>query len=181
MTQTQTTTRSVNPAGAVAPALAGTAAIAMAIYQVARPGTPSATYDGLLDWLRELIFLLYLLGSIAAMTRALRSGLATRWPAALVRGGYALIAIGVTAGMILQEDPDWFFVLGGPGQLAGIVGFVWFAVSGYRRRLLPPWAALLAGVGGVTAILMSELGTSVLIGAFWLWLAATRQRPTARS
>jgi hypothetical protein len=173
MTQTRSPdTNLVTAMPAAVPAVAGATAAAMAIYQVARPGSEAATFDSVLDWLREGLFLTYLLGSILTMVFATRTGLATRAPALLVSAGYGLIAIGVLVGMALQKDPDWFFVLAGPGLLASTTGFVWFAVSGFRRRVLPGWAALLAGVGGATAIAMSELGTSILIGAFWLWVAA---------
>jgi hypothetical protein len=73
--------------------------------------------------------------------------------------------------MLLRDDPDWFFVLGGPGNLLAAAGFVTWAIWSRRRRVLPLFAALLCGVGGVVAVLFSELGTSVLIGAFFLWLA----------
>jgi hypothetical protein len=148
----------------------------MAIYQVATPGPPSATFDSALDWAREALFLTYLLASIGAFVLAARTGLATRWPAALVIGGYTLIAVGVVCGMVLRDDPDWFFILAGPGQLAATIGFIWFAVSGVRRQELPVLAATLAGVGGTVAIVMAELGASVLVGAFWLWIASGSHR-----
>jgi hypothetical protein len=158
--------------GAGVSALAGAAAISLAIYQVAVPGSPSAQFDTPLDWLREVLFLAYLLASIVALQVAIRDHLAGRMPARLVQAGYTLIAVGAAAGMALSEDPDWFFLLAGPGLLLSTVGFVTFAVGAYRRRALPLWAAVLAGVGGALAIIMSELGTGVLIGAFWLYVAS---------
>lgn len=178
MTETQMTpVRQVALAQPLLPAIAGSAAVAIAIYQVATPGTPTATFDSPLDWIREVLFLSYLLASIGSIRLAARSGLATRWPALLVSVGYGLISVGAAYGMVTREDPDWFFVLAGPGQLLAIVGFIWFAISGFRRRVLPGWAALLAGAGGTVAIIMAELGSSVLIGAFWLWVASQSRRP----
>jgi hypothetical protein len=181
MTQTHSpNTHLITAIPAAVPALTGAAAIAMAIYQVARPGSEAPTFDSVLDWLREGLFLTYLLASILTMVLATRTGLANRAPAVLVSAGYGLIGIGVVCGMALQKDPDWFFVLAGPGLLASTAGFVWFAMSGFWRRALPGWAALLAGVGGATAIAMSELGTSILIGAFWLWAAASDPKTKPR-
>ena len=90
----------------------------------------------------------------------------------MIQIGYALLAIGAASGMALRDDPDWFFLLAAPGLLLSTGGFIYFAVSASRRRALPLWAAVLAGVGGAVAILMAELGTSVLIGAFWLYVAS---------
>jgi len=48
--------------------------VAPAIYQVATPGTPSATFDSPSDWLREALFLSYLLASIGSVRDAARRG-----------------------------------------------------------------------------------------------------------
>ncbi len=154
--------------------VAGVSAVAMAVYQVATPGPPSGTYESWSDYLRELLTLAYLGGSIVAVGAARRTHLASRAAARLVMIGYSLIAAGVVIGLGLREDPDWFFVLGGPGLLLSGVGFVIFAISARRRSLLPPWAAVLLGVGGFFALFLAEIGTSVLIGSFWLYVAAGR-------
>src|SRR5688500_3871956 len=157
---------------AVAAVAAGLCAIGLAIYQVVTPGPPEPSYQSAADWARELLFTGFLLGSIAGTAAAMRHGLAPRVPAWLVMAGYGLITVGVVAGMALRDDPDWFMLLGAPGQLLSMTGFVWWAVAGWRRRILPGAVALLGGVGGVVGFVGAELGLSVLIGAFWLWLAA---------
>ena len=174
MTNTQETTSvQTKPINPIAPAVAGLAAIAMAIYQVTTPGAPGGgEIDGASDWLREVLMLTYLVGSIAACALVELTGMISRPPAWMIQAGYALIAVGVAAGMVLRDDPDWFFLLGGPGLLLSTIGFIYFGVSAFRRRTLPLWAAVLAGVGGAVAIIMAEFGTSVLIGAFWLYVAS---------
>lgn len=167
------------PAGSLrdtAPAvLAGLTAIGLAAYQVLTPGAPGATFGSLEDWLRDLGFLAYLLASIAAIHLARAAGRAQAATAWLVGVGYGLVAIGAAAGLALQDDPDWFFLLAGPGLLLSTAGFVVWTVVAIRRRLLPVWAALWCCLGGLVAIVGSEAGTSVLIGTFWLWYAATRR------
>ena len=164
-----------------AAAIAGVAGIGMAIYQVATPGPPGSDFDSCDDFvLRDGLFLVYLLASIAAVTGAWRAGLATRVSARLVAVGYGLISVGVVASIALREDPDWFFALGGPGILLSAAGFVILAVSGVRRSRLPVWAALLAGVGGLVAIVMAELGTTVLVASFWLYVASLVHRAHVR-
>lgn len=97
---------------------------------------------------------------------------ATLW---LVGSGYGAILGGVLYAAITRNDPEWSFVLAGPGNAAAVAGFVVWAVWGRRTGTQPPWAAVLYGVGGAVAVLLAELGTSVLIGSFLLYLA-TRLR-----
>ena len=151
---------------------AGVLAIALAVYQVATPGGPAATYESLLDWLREGLFTAYLLVSVLAVRSAVGRGLAPAGAGWSIGIGYAAIAVGVVYGMVTRDDPDWFFVLAGPGNLAAAGGFVGWAVWGLRRRALPLWAACMGAVGGVVAVLGAELGTSVVVAGFWFYVAA---------
>ena len=45
-------------------------------------------------------------------------------------------------------------------------------VWGHRTRVLPLAVALLCGIGGGVAVLGSELGTSLLIAGFWVYLTS---------
>ena len=103
---------------------AGAFAIGLALYQVLTPGSPVATYETVSDFVREGLFLGYLVFSIAAVLVARR---ADRLPGAgpvLVALGYGLLAFGVGAGFVLMEDPQWFAALGMPGNLLAGIGFV---------------------------------------------------------
>lgn len=183
MTSTSTGTTGTlgpDPAPALAPVTAvtaGLAALGTAAYQVATPGPPQATFDTLGDWLREILFVAYLVGSIGAVVLARRHRLAPRLTVWLVGVGYGAILGGVLYAAATRDDPDWFFVLAGPGNLAAIVGFLVWAGWGLRHRVLPPWAAVLCGVGGTVAVLLGELGTSVLVGSFFLYLASRLHGP----
>lgn len=67
----------------------------------------------------------------------------------------------------------------GPGQLLAIIGFGFWAVWGKRRQVFNLGVALLCAIGGVTAIIGSEAGLSVLIAGFWFALVAVvTQRET---
>ncbi len=159
---------------------AGLAAMALAIYHVVTPGSPGgATYESLSDYWREVGFLVYLASSVVAVLTASRVGISGRAGAWMVGSGYVLIAFGVAVGLIVREELDWFFVVAGPGLLLSTIGFIVFAVGIWRRSSLPRWAAIMCGVGGAVAILMSEFGTGVLIGSFWLFVA-TNPRPRTR-
>lgn len=160
---------------------AGAAAIAMALYQVGSPGSPEANYQNVWDFVREGLTLAYLVLSMLAVRIAWRADVVGRVPALMIIGGYGLIAIGVAVGLVMRSDPDWFFLLGGPGNLAAGIGFVVGAVTIWRRHVLPRWAAVLCGVGGFFAILLAELGTTVLIGAFWIVLESRLPRASHRA
>jgi hypothetical protein len=165
--------------GRVASLTAGLMAMGGAVYQVVTPGSPQFSLSSASDWVRELSFLAYLVSTCVAVVAARRVGLVTRGPGILVPLGYGLIALGVLAGLVLREDPEWFFLVGGPGNLLAAIGFVWWAIAGWRSGTLPGWASLLLGVGGFFAVLFGEFGTGLLIGSFWVWLAVTGTRGTA--
>ena len=156
----------------IAPLLAGVGAVALAIYQVATPGTPNGTFSSASDFPREALTLVYLAGGIGGVIVAFRAGLAPQRVAVLISIGYGLIFIGVAVGLALREDPDWFMVLGGPGQLMSMAGFIAWAVWGKRHDVMSWQMALLCGIGGTVAFLGSEVGLSVLIAGFWFAIAS---------
>jgi hypothetical protein len=164
---------SIQSAAAIA---AGLAAITMAFTLVLTPGSPTADYETAAGLAHEALTLLYLSLSIAAVLVSRRLGdLPGRGPL-LVAVGYGLLVLGVGAGLALRQDPEWFAVLGLPGNPLASIGFIVAALAGWRSRRIPGWAALLLGVGGFIAILAAEFGTTVLIGCYWLWYARWMQR-----
>jgi hypothetical protein len=170
-----------NGAGIAAAVIAGLAAIGLATFHLVTPGGPQATFGSLADWLRDLGFLAYLLGSVVAVVSAGSEQLAPTATVRLVGAGYGLIGLGVIAGLLLQDDPDWFFLLGGPGLLLSAAGFITWAIVSGRRGTLPAWAAVWVGIGGLVAIIGAEAGTSLVIGLFWLWYVARIAGRTRRS
>lgn len=175
--QTPTEAGPASPSALTVAALtAGVLAIVMAVYQVATPGAPEATFESFADWLREVVFLAFLISSIGATLAARRAGLAPRAVALLIGIGYGAVAIGVATGMVMREDPDWFVLLGGPGNLLAVAGFVAWGFWSWRRRVLPGYASVLCGVGGAVAVLGSEFGSSVLVAGFWFSLGAHARR-----
>jgi len=159
-----------------APIGAGISAIAMALTQVLTPGPPAADYETLSGIAREGLMLAFLGFSIAAVLVSRRLGDLPGKGPLVVAVGYGLLVVGVAAGLALREDPEWFAVLGLPGNLLASIGFIVAALAGWRVRRIPGWAAMLLGVGGFVAILGSEFGTTVLIGCYWLWYARWMHR-----
>lgn len=158
----------------------GLTAIALGIFQVASGGPyEDVVYGSWTDYIRDLLFLAYLVGSIVAIRAIHARGVAPRTPVRMIVAGYTLITIGVATCLALREELDWFFALAGPGLLLSSFGFVMCAVWTGRNHVLPKWLSLLLGVGGVGGVIFSEIGTSVLIGAFWLFMFGTSSNPAA--
>jgi hypothetical protein len=151
--------------------IAAIAAFVEVTYQLATPGPAGATYNSASDYVREFAFLTYLIATMVAVLAARPVGIIKRVPASLIVVGYGLLTIGVTIGLALRDDPDWFFLLGGPGNLLAAIGFVVWAIQAAHHRVFPWWLALLCGVGGFIAVLGAEVGTTVVIGVFWTALA----------
>lgn len=155
--------------GTIAMLAAGGLAIGFAVLLTTQDA--KSDYESVGGIAREVAILAWFTTTMLAVVAAQLRGRAPQWPVRLIVVGYGLIALGVAAGLVLRDDPDWFFLLGGPGNLLAGIGFVWWGVSAWRGRLLPRWAAVLVAIGGFFAILFAEFGTSVLIGGFWIWLA----------
>jgi hypothetical protein len=155
--------------------LAATCAIGLALYHALSTSKPAADYETLVGNAREVAFFAYLVSSIAALHFARHARFATTRPTRLIGVGYALVAFGVAAGFVLRDDPDWFVVVGVPGNLLAISGWIALGITSTKRDLLPRWAAVLGAVGGVFAVLFAEFGSGVLIGSFWLYLAFRRK------
>lgn len=153
---------------------------ALALVLVLRDGKPEPNFSDLAQYAQDGLFMAYLVAAAVALVLASRAGLVARTAARLVAAGYGMLVVGVAAGMALREDPEWFAVIGGPGNLLAGIGFVVLAVAAVRRRTLPVPQAVLGGVGGFFAVLMSELGSGVLVAAFFAWLAATDALPAER-
>ena len=158
--------------------------LGLAIYSAISTAPPSADYATFWGNVREIAFMIYLV-TAALGARALgRTGLFSSWGTRLVCAGYLVVALGVAAGFVLREDPDWFFVFGVPGNLLAIIGWAAVGFTGVRGRDLPLWTAVLAGLGGVFAVVFADFGTGALVGLLWLVVArparATADRATGR-
>lgn len=156
---------------------ASAAAAALALVLVWRDGPPKPDFSDPVQYVQDGLFLAYLLSAPVALLLAARAGLVARTAARLVALGYGLLVIGVGAGMVLREDPEWFAVIGGPGNLLAGIGFVVLAVAAVRRRTLPLPLAVFGGIAGFFAVLFSELGSGVLVATFFACLALISPRP----
>lgn len=153
--------------------IASATAGALALMLVLRDGPSKPDFSEPLQYVQDSLFLAYLVAAGAALLLAAGAGLVARTAARLVAVGYGLLVIGVAAGMALREDPEWFAVIGGPGNLLAGIGFIVLAVAAVRRGTLPVPLAVFGGIAGFFAILFSELGSGLLVAIFFALLART--------
>jgi hypothetical protein len=151
--------------------LAGSAWILEAGIQATNP-TFTDVLDSPIDYLNVIAFTIALVATAIAAVGLYRTGFVGRIPAALVAIGYSLLAFGVAVGILLGESPEWFWVVGLPGNLMALIGMVWLGISIMRRKTLPVWVGVLAIAGGLFAVVMAEFGTSVIAGVFWLYIGS---------
>lgn len=173
MTTQLTRPASTTQPAAVAFVLPGLLALVIAIYMVGWGAGPD-DLGSLASRLSYSLFGAYLVASVVGAFAAVRAGLAPAVVSWLIGVGYGLVLVAVVALTVLAREPSWFMFLAGPGQLAAVVGFVVWAVWGRRRQIFNLGVALLGAVGGLTAIIGSEAGLSVLVAGFWFALAAQR-------
>jgi hypothetical protein len=173
------TTQLTRPTVAVRPAtvafgLPGLLALVIAIYMVGWGAGPE-DLTSVAARLSYALFGSYLAASAVGAFVAVRAGLAPAVVAWLIGAGYGLVLAAVVALSVMAREPAWFMFLAGPGQLLAIAGFGTWAVWGKRHQVFNLGVALLCAIGGVTAIIGSEAGLSVLIAGFWFALVAQRE------
>lgn len=155
-----------------APAVAGIGLIVQFAYVMAA-GQP----DGVYRPFDAVLFVTLTSTLVAYQAFPLLQG-GARWPARLAGAGIGLIALGVAIGFVANDDPEWFFMLAGPGLLSWLLGSIVIAVRTWRSQGLPraiaPFIALLMPL----AVIGSEAGTGVIAGATMLVVSfvAARRR-----
>ena len=85
--------------------------------------------------------------------------------------GMVLLAVGMTATNLHNEDYGWFAPVAGAANALWLFGTIALAVSLYRAGRAPRWVALgvvLTWIGGIP---LSQLGGAMLPGAYWLAIA----------
>ena len=162
-------------AAVVAFATPGLLAVVIAIYTVGWGSGPE-DLESLASRLSYTLFGTFLAASVVGAVAAVRTRLAPPVVAWLIGPGYGLVLAAVVGLIVLGREPAWFLFLAGPGQLLAMVGFGIWAAWGKRHQVFNLAVALLCAIGGLTAIIGSEAGLSVLIAGFWFALTTLRPR-----
>ena len=157
------------PAAAAALA-AGALQVAVGVVQAVDPGDTIPT----LRPVEHLVLALYAASLVLLVPAHLRLGRASRARRSpvVVSAGLVVLALGMTATNLHDQDYSWFPVVAGAANAAWLLGSVALSVSLWRAGRVARWVAVLPVVTWVCGIPLSQLGGSALAGAGWLAVGA---------
>lgn len=159
-------------------AFGGLAFIAVAAVNLAAPPLEGG-FDSTSEYLREVFSLLAIALTVPGIFLLRELQGAPRGSVEMAAAGQSLIVAGIAAGLVIGEAPSWFMALGAPGLLLWLIGTVRIAGHTWRAGRLPRWTAIGIGLTVPVGMVMGEIGGSLLPGALWLYLAATKLPLTA--
>lgn len=132
-------------------------------------GTFDAELTSTVDYLNDGAFTAALLLSIPGLLMLERWN-APRRPVVVAAVGQALVAVGVLAGLMAGESPDWFAAVGVPGNLAAFAGTLLLSHWAWRSRALPRWAAVALALSVPAGVGLGEFGGSIVPAALWAYV-----------
>jgi hypothetical protein len=149
----------------------GAAALVMGAAQAVRPPEDTvAAIDTPMRWLLALFAVSLLLVSPAhlALARFARGPLGGR----LVALGTPLLAVGAMSSAVNGEDLAFFPAVAMAANALWLVGSVVLGVSLWRAGRVPRWVAVLLPVSMPVTLVLSQMGSGLLVGTFWVTLGA---------
>lgn len=150
-------------------AVAGSLQILVGIIQAIDPGDTIPT----LRPVEHLVLALYAICLLLLVPayRGLAACAGGRRSAQVATVGMVLLAVGMTATNLHDEDYGWFAPVAGVANALWLFGTIAFAVSMYRAGRVPRWAAVGVVITWIGGIPLSQLGGATLPGAYWLAIA----------
>lgn len=149
----------------------GVAALVMGAVQAIRPEEDAvAAIDTQMRWLLAMwaVSLVLVVPAYLALARFARSP----WGARLVAVGTPILAAGAMSSAVNGEDLAAFPAIATVANALWLVGSVMLGVSLWRAGRVPRWVAVaLPGSMPVTLVL-SQMGSGLVVGAFWVALGA---------
>lgn len=149
----------------------GVAALVMGAAQAVRPPEDTvAAIDMPMRWLLALFAVSLLLVSPAhlALARFARGP----WGGRLAAVGTPLLAVGAMSSAVNGEDLAFFPAVAMVANALWLVGSVVLGVSLWKAGRVPRWVAVLLPVSMPVTLVLSQLGSGLLVGAFWVTLGA---------
>ncbi|HEX6301492.1 MAG TPA: hypothetical protein VF148_13590 [Acidimicrobiia bacterium] len=114
------------------------------------------------DWAKEISLTLFIGATIVAMLGLVSYRVVPRVGGSAFLVGQSLILVGLLAGLLLGHAPDWFFVVGGPGNLLAFIGMMVVAVYAWRHRTLPRVIAVLMPLSVLFGVGVAEFGGGIV-------------------
>ena len=178
---------SPSPARTGRSALAGVTALLAAVAYLVLAGIQltNPPFDGTLtspiDYANDASFMAGMLFTIATLIGLRKHCGASKGAVIIATVGLAMVSAGVSVALVTGSDPEWFVVLGLPGNLLAWAGHIWLGVWAWRRRALPRWVAALLFVVVPVTLLLADLGGGILAGMLWCGIGAHLLRQPAAS
>jgi hypothetical protein len=149
-----------------AAAIAAVAGVVGTVIQLTNP-TFDSEFTTTVDWVNEVTFTLFIAASMVAMWGMVREQIASRVGGMVFIAGQGLLLAGMLPGFALGYSPDWFVVVGLPGNLLALIGMTLIAVYSWRRRTLPRVIAVLLPLSVLIGIGAAEFGGGIVIAIVW--------------
>jgi hypothetical protein len=157
-------------AGGRAAVTYGLLAMAVGAAQAVRVGDTSVQIATGMRWILAVfaVSLLVLVPAHLALGRFARSPLGARIAAV----GTPLLAVGAASSAVNGQDLAWFPVVAVVANGLWLVGSVLLGASLWRARRAPRWVAVLLPVSMPVTLVLSQAGSGLVVGAFWLAVGA---------
>jgi hypothetical protein len=94
--------------------------------------------------------------------------------------GTTLLAFGMTATNLHDQDYSWFPVVAVPANLFWLLGSILLAVATWRARTLPRPLSIGVVLVWPTSIILSQAGGNLVTGIIWAFLAWSLLNPRPR-
>lgn len=159
----------MSPTIAACAIAAGLSGLALAVIQLTS-GPFDGNYERTADYLNDFALVGLLAFAIGGELGLRRSQGSAPWAIRTAIAGQCLLIIGISIGIALGDDPDWFFVIGGPGQLLWLTGTIGLGVQIWRTGVYPRWTAAGIALSVPFGIIGSEIGLTAVVGVTWLFL-----------
>ena len=144
----------------------GTLAMAVGAAQAVRAGDTSVEIATGMRWILVAfaLSLLVLVPAHLALGAFARSPLGARIAAA----GTPLLAVGALSSAVNGQDLAWFPAVAVVANGLWLLGSVTLGVSLWRAGRVPRWVAVLLPVSMPVTLVLSQLGSGLVVGAFWV-------------
>jgi hypothetical protein len=159
-----------------AAAIAAVAALVNTVIQITNP-TFDAEFTNAVDWANEISGTLMIAAALVAMWGMIQEGIAPRVGGLVFILGWSLLLLGFLPGFVLGHSPDWFVILGLPGNMLALIGMTMCAVYSWRSRTLPRVIAALLPLSVLIGVGVAEFGGSIVLVIIWGAIAMRLSQP----
>ena len=134
--------------------------------QAVRSGDTSVQIAAGMRWILVVfsVSLLVLVVAHLGVARHARSA----WGAVVAGLGTPLLAVGAMSSAVNGSDLSWFPMVAVVANGLWLVGSVMLGVSLWRARRVPRWTAVLLPVSMPMTLVLSQLGSGLVVGLFWV-------------